>query len=443
MAHLFHNTFPGAMQVCRRWRPDLAVFNTEWVREHYRRHRMITPGTETLVVHPPIDGARHRTRPGTHVTLVNLNRDKGGEIFYRLAERMPDVAFMGVVGGHGEQVIRTDLANVRIQPHTANARRDIWARTLILLMPSVYESYGMVAVEAAHSGIPTIANPTPRPAGGARRRRHLGAPRRHRRVGVRDPPPAGARGVAPGRETGPRAGRRTQPRGGAGRMGGRDRAAVIIPWRGGCPHREAALGWTAGRWNSAGYEVVLGAMAGEWCKGAAVADALPALDADLLIIADADCWSDGIGAAVNAVRSGAPWSMPHGPVRRLTHAATLDVLGGAEPDPGMDLVQRPYAGWPGGGIVVVPRSLYVEAPFDPRFMGWSGEDESAAHAWATLAGPPWRGAAPLWHLWHPPQPRMSRRWGSPEARSLAGRYQAAAGRPDAMLGLIGEARIPA
>lgn len=28
-------------------------------------------------------------------------------------------------------------------------------------MPSVYESYGMVGIEAAHSGIPTIAHPTP------------------------------------------------------------------------------------------------------------------------------------------------------------------------------------------------------------------------------------------------------------------------------------------
>ncbi|WP_431870783.1 glycosyltransferase [Nocardiopsis eucommiae] len=158
---IFHNTFPGAMQVCRRWKPDLAVFNTAWVEEHYRRRRMIMPRTRTLVVHPPIDGARHRTRPGKHVTLVNLNRDKGGEILYELAERMPDVQFLGVVGGHGEQIIRTDVPNVRIQQHTANPRRDIWGKTRVLLMPSVYESYGMVSIEAAHSGIPTIANPTP------------------------------------------------------------------------------------------------------------------------------------------------------------------------------------------------------------------------------------------------------------------------------------------
>ena len=221
-------------------------------------------------------------------------------------------------------------------------------------------------------------------------------------------------------------------------MGGRDRVSVIIPWKGGCPHREAALGWAAGRWSEAGYDVVIGETMGEWCKATAVADALPAVGAELLVIADADVWSPGIDAAVDAVRSGAAWAMPHGPVRRLTHAATCDVLDGADPGPGMDLVQPPYAGWPGGGVVVLPRGLYEQAPFDPRFVGWSGEDESAAHAWTCLAGPPWRGTAPLWHLWHPPQPRMSRRWGSPEARALAGRYRASARSPERMRALVAE-----
>jgi hypothetical protein len=157
VVHVVHNH----MHHTNLWlhkRPDLAVFNTHWITRYFaRRHK----GLRSIVVHPPVLGHEHATKPGDRVTLVNLNRDKGSGVFYALAERMPDVPFLGVVGGHGHQVIRHDLPNVEIQPQTSDMRGDVWARTRVLLMPSVYESYGMVAVEAGHSGIPVIAHPTP------------------------------------------------------------------------------------------------------------------------------------------------------------------------------------------------------------------------------------------------------------------------------------------
>ena len=207
-------------------------------------------------------------------------------------------------------------------------------------------------------------------------------------------------------------------------MGAGDRVSVIIPWAPGvgCRHREAALAWTASKWVGTGHEVVVGENTGPWCKAAAVADGLARATGDVLVVADADVWTPGWEGAVGRVVSGVPWAMPHGKVHRLTHAATQQVLDGHEPARGMDLTQSPYQGWPGGGMVVLRRDVYVRAPLDPRFVGWSGEDESWAHALRTLAGPGWRGTAPLWHLWHPPQERMSRRWGSPEARELAARY---------------------
>lgn len=207
-------------------------------------------------------------------------------------------------------------------------------------------------------------------------------------------------------------------------MGAGDRVSVIIPWAPdvGCRHREAALAWTASKWVATGHEVVVGEHAGPWCKAAAVADGLARATGDVLVVADADVWTTGWQAAIDQVVSGVPWAMPHGKVHRLTHAATQAVLDGHEPTQGMNLTQTPYQGWPGGGMVVLRRDVYAQAPLDPRFVGWSGEDESWAHALRTLAGPGWRGTAPLWHLWHPPQERMSRRWGSPEARELAARY---------------------
>ncbi|MGY0063373.1 glycosyltransferase [Streptomyces sp. LZ34] len=101
-------------------RPALAVFNTRWMAAALARYRV--PG---LVVHPPIWPDQHATTPGDLVTLVNLNAHKGGTILYELAERMPDVRFAGVIDGHGEQVIRWNVPNVEIIPHTADMRRHV------------------------------------------------------------------------------------------------------------------------------------------------------------------------------------------------------------------------------------------------------------------------------------------------------------------------------
>lgn len=97
-----------------------------------------------------------------------------------------------------------------------------------------------------------------------------------------------------------------------------------------------------------------------------------------------------------------------------------------------------YQGFAGGGITVLPVRTYLDVPLDTRFTGWGGEDEAWALALRALVGPPWRGTAPLWHLWHPPQDRASRRWGSPEARDLYLRYRRAARHPDRMRALIAE-----
>ncbi|HHQ2808144.1 TPA: glycosyltransferase family 4 protein [Pseudomonas aeruginosa] len=130
---------------------DLWVSNTEWLRDEL--------GVQSLVVHPIVHATEHATRRGNHVTLVNLIPAKGSGLFYELARRMPDVQFLGVQGGYGKQVIQR-LPNVRIIPTTQDMRRDVWAHTRILLMPSEYESYGMAGVEAMASGIPVIAHPT-------------------------------------------------------------------------------------------------------------------------------------------------------------------------------------------------------------------------------------------------------------------------------------------
>jgi hypothetical protein len=224
--------------------------------------------------------------------------------------------------------------------------------------------------------------------------------------------------------------------------------SVVIPWRGGCPRREAALAWTLDRWRAAGHEPVLGeAAVGPWCKAAAVAAGLPRTSGEVLVIADADVWTDGVNTAVAAVEAGAPWAIPHRDVRRLTGAASAQVLAGADLGDDLPVAQRPYRGYEGGGITVLPRSAYAQVPLDARFAGWGQEDESWALALRTLVGAPWRGTTPLWHLWHPPQVRESRRWGSGPSRALWQRYRRAAGNRDAMKevvlrGTAGDRRRP-
>jgi glycosyltransferase involved in cell wall biosynthesis len=151
--HFDHNSRP------MRLKADLVIHNSEWVERDLERK--FGPSKETMVMHPPLTPERHLvSSTGECLTLINLNRDKGAEQFYELAERMPDRQFLGVIGGHGEQVIRRNLPNVSIMEHSPDMLR-VWSNTRILLMPSVAESYGLTAIEAALNGIPTIAHPTP------------------------------------------------------------------------------------------------------------------------------------------------------------------------------------------------------------------------------------------------------------------------------------------
>lgn len=167
VVHLLHNTFEKSKTWLVKGTPTLVVFNTAWMQSDaeawWRIHCGQRPMPWGITVHPPVAVADYQATPGDRITLVNLTVEKGAKVFYALAERLPRRKFLGVVGGYGEQIIREDLPNVEIVPHTAGDRmaKDVYARTKILLAPSSYESYGRVAVEAMCSGIPVIAHPTP------------------------------------------------------------------------------------------------------------------------------------------------------------------------------------------------------------------------------------------------------------------------------------------
>jgi glycosyltransferase involved in cell wall biosynthesis len=132
--------------------PELTVFNSELLRDQYA---WIAQG---LVVHPPIREAGYLSTRGRAITLVNLTEPKGADVFYSLVRQLPDHQFLGVKGTGAQLVPGTIPENLTVLEQVADMR-EVYGRTRVLLMPSVYESYGRVALEAAVSGIPTIAHP--------------------------------------------------------------------------------------------------------------------------------------------------------------------------------------------------------------------------------------------------------------------------------------------
>lgn len=164
------------------WRVDarvpyknaLAVYNSHWLAKKRSRWNEQEMPEEWLApsvtVHPVVERQYYECERGTKITLVNPTPGKGVETFKALAERMPEYEFLAVEGGYGEQIIvqqghKTKPGqfeaggNIEWMAHTPDIR-EVFRKTKVLLMPSEYESYGRVGVEAACCGIPTIANPT-------------------------------------------------------------------------------------------------------------------------------------------------------------------------------------------------------------------------------------------------------------------------------------------
>lgn len=216
--------------------------------------------------------------------------------------------------------------------------------------------------------------------------------------------------------------------------------AVLIPWRGGCSHREAALRWVAPQYPWPVTLCIPTPPDTEWCKAAAVANGLATTDADILVIADADVWCAETREAIAAVEAGATWAVPHIGISRATEAATGAVLAGSHPDqlPPEALEEPSYRAHLGGGIVVIRRDAYERVPLDPRFIGWGREDDSWGLALKTILGRPAHFRGRLWHLWHPPQERPSRAHGSAANEALYQRYRAANHDPARMAALIEE-----
>ena len=192
--------------------------------------------------------------------------------------------------------------------------------------------------------------------------------------------------------------------------------------------RTAARDWVVRWYTARGYPVTVASTDGDvWCKAHAYNPAVAASSADVVVLADADSWPmrQSLADAIDRVDV-TGWAAPFHRVRRLTREASAAVLSTApaevEVPPDRRLEADVHDALPGGGVVVMRRDLAVRCgPYDPRFVGYGGEDFALGNTARTLSG----GYAtvcngPLWHLWHPRAGAMS-----DDTKRLVNRYRLA------------------
>jgi glycosyltransferase involved in cell wall biosynthesis len=156
--HLLHNNDP-AHELFESPANNFIIYNSE----HLRTELMLS--LPSIVAHPPIDYAYWKNGIdhyyNEYITLINVCREKGGEFLQKLANAMPHYKFLGVRGGYNDQIIQLNRhRNIQFLPQQPDMRF-VYNTTRIVIMPSNYESWGMVASEAMASGVPVICSDTP------------------------------------------------------------------------------------------------------------------------------------------------------------------------------------------------------------------------------------------------------------------------------------------
>jgi glycosyltransferase involved in cell wall biosynthesis len=157
----------------RGW-AEMLFFINSIMETNYRRN--ISPWPGQIVRTEAIRPILHRDQivipepfQGDCITLINANENKGVHQFLELARRMPDRKFLGVRPYYGNMTTPLPIGgNIEWVPFSDDVRT-ILRKTRILLVPSYYESFGRVAVEAMINGIPVLyskpAKQSPYPGG--------------------------------------------------------------------------------------------------------------------------------------------------------------------------------------------------------------------------------------------------------------------------------------
>ena len=158
--NVIHNSHPYP-EIINAQRNNFCIYNSQWIKNK------LNYNWPSVVFTPPVDYRYFDLgmfpRENEYITLINLDENKGGFIFRRLAEAMPNKKFLAVKGSYSEPhyfgQANNFPPNVTVMPNTPNIK-EVYAKTRILIMLSRYESWGMTATEAMCNGIPVVCTPT-------------------------------------------------------------------------------------------------------------------------------------------------------------------------------------------------------------------------------------------------------------------------------------------
>ena len=139
---------------------EMLFFINRVMEPQYRKN--ISPWPMQIVRTEVVRPILHREKvcfeggpQGDCITLINANLNKGVHQFLGLARALPQHKFLGILPYYGEKTVPPAPDNVEWIPFQDDIR-NILKRTRILLVPSYYESFGRVAVEAMINGIPVV-----------------------------------------------------------------------------------------------------------------------------------------------------------------------------------------------------------------------------------------------------------------------------------------------
>lgn len=149
-------TLKGIMQ-----RPNMSIVANSHLTARLLIENGITGTRPITVLYPPTKPPQPPVAglPRKFCTQVNLSEDKGAKILQRVVNDLPEVPFLAVVGGHGEQEPPRG-GNVTLYGHFSGLGLP-FALSRVLLAPSYSETYGMVVCEATALGIPVVASDIP------------------------------------------------------------------------------------------------------------------------------------------------------------------------------------------------------------------------------------------------------------------------------------------